>query len=207
MRCFLYSVLACLLFQCKSDYHALSPASMDEACATRLVPKLAPASVYQASIDVTGHHLSGLLVIKAMTDSTWRAVFTNEAGVTFVDLGFNADGTFTVHHAIRQLNRKPILTTLSKDFALVIGLPFQHGQLSRFTAGDDVYFGVRQKNESYYFITRKDCAYLHRMERGSDRKRVVSIDVTGTAYPTPSQLMLRHHTFDMQIKLNRIERE
>ena len=142
-----------------------------------------------------------------MPDSSWRAVFTNEAGVTFVDLGFQKDGTYIVHHAIRQLNRKAVLTTLKKDFTLIIGLPFQQGQLLRFTAGEEVYLGVRQKKESYYFITRKDCASLHRMERGSVRKRVVSLDVPGTSYPTPSQLVLQHHTFDMQIKLNRIERE
>ena len=207
MRYLLYSLIACLLFQCKSEYAALDASTPDNACAARIMPKLAPASLYQASIDVTGHHLSGLLVIKQMPDSSWRAVFTNEAGVTFIDLGFQKDGTVTVHHVVRQLNRKPVLTTLRKDFALVIGLPFYQKELMRFTMGDEVYFAVRQKKESYYFITSKDCASLHRMERGSVRKRVVSLDVPGTSYPTPSQLVLQHHTFDMQIKLNRIERE
>jgi hypothetical protein len=207
MRCLLYSALAFVLFQCKSDYAALIPVANDQACMARTMPRLDRSSLYKASIDVTGHHLSGLLVIKAMPDSSWRAVFTNEAGVTFVDLGFQKDGTYTVHHAIRQLNRRAVLTTLKKDFTLIIGLPFQQVQPSRFTAGEKVYFGVRQKKESYYFITSKDCASLQGMERGSDRKRVVSIDVPGTSYPTPSQLVLQHHTFDMQIKLNRIERE
>jgi hypothetical protein len=206
MRCLLFSTLAFLLFQCKSDYSTLVSAAQSTGCA-HTKPLLAPSSLYHASIDVTGHHLSGLLVIKAMPDSTWRAVFTNEAGVTFIDLGFQNDGSVIVHHAIRQLNRKPVLTTLGKDFALIIGLPFQQGKILRFTAGEEVYHGARQKKESYYFITRKDCASLHRMERGSDRKRVVSVDLPGTGYPTPSQLVLQHHTFDMQIKLNRIERE
>lgn len=207
MRCLLFSVLAFVLFQCKSDYATLVPVAYDQTCAARILPTLDPTLLYKASIDVSGHHLSGLLVIKAMPDSSWRAVFTNEAGVTFVDIGFQRDGSYTVHHAIRQLNRKAVLVTLEKDFALIIGLPFQQGLPSRFTAGEEVYFGIRQKKESYYFITRKDCASLQRMERGSDRKRVVSIDVPGTSYPTPSQLVLQHHTFDMQIKLNRIERE
>ncbi|HTF21173.1 MAG TPA: hypothetical protein VK658_24020 [Chryseolinea sp.] len=207
MRSLLYSALIFALCQCKSDYRALAPVAYDQPCAARTLPRLNPSSLYQASINVTGHHLSGLLIIKAMPDSTWRTVFTNEAGVTFVDIGFKKDGSSVVHHAIRQLNRKAVLTTLKKDFALIIGLPFQQVLPSRYTAGDEVYFGVRQKKESYYFITRKDCASLQRMERGSVRKRVVSIDVPGTSYPTPSQLVLQHHTFDMQMKLNRIERE
>ena len=204
MRYLIYSVLALLLFQCKSDYSALVP--RDAVCQPT-APRLASSSLYQASIDVTGHHLSGLLVIKEMPDSTWRAVFTNEAGVKFIDLGFQSDGSVKVHHAIKQLNRKPVLVTLGKDFALIIGLPFHHQHLSSSIAGEEVYFRVRQKKESYYFITSKDCASLRRMERGSDSRRVVSVDVPGTSYPMPSQLVLQHHTFDMQIKLNRIEKE
>ncbi|MGC3948596.1 MAG: hypothetical protein QM762_29540 [Chryseolinea sp.] len=206
MRYLIYSALVFLLVQCKSDYSALVPKAQDQACVP-VIPYLTTSSLYKASIDVTGHHLSGLLVIKAMADSSWRAVFTNEAGVTFIDLGFQKDGSMTVHHAIRQLNRKPVLVTLGKDFSLIIGLPFQRSQISQSIAGEEVYFQARQKKESYYFITSKDCASLRRMERGSDRKRVVSVDVTGTSYPMPSQLMLQHHTFDMQIKLNRIEKE
>jgi hypothetical protein len=207
MRYLLFSAVSVLLFQCKSDYALLAPAPADNACASRVRPALAQTSLYQASIDVTGHHLSGLLVIKALPDSIWRAVFTNEAGVTFIDLGFGPHGAFTVHHVIRQLNRKPVLTTLRKDFALLIGLPFANQPVTPFISGDEVYFEARQKKESYYFITRKDCASLHRLERGSTRKRIVTVDVPSTGYPSPAQLVLKHHTFDMQIKLNRIERE
>ena len=207
MRFLLYSFFAFLFVQCKSEYSALVSAVADNGCASRIRPQLAPLSFYTASIDVSGHHLSGLMVIKIMPDSSWRAVFTNEAGVTFVDLGLNRDGSFKVYHVIRQLNRKPVLTTLNKDLGLIIGLPFSSGHAAAFQAGDNLYFQAGQKNESYYFITSKDCASLRRMERGSVRRRVVSVDVTGTGYPAPSQLVLQHHTFDMQIKLNRIERE
>lgn len=207
MRYLRFSLLIVLFVQCKSDYSALVAHTPDAPCAKHVMPRLAPSSLYQASIDVTGHHLSGLLVVKEMPDSSWRAVFTNEAGVTYVDLGLRRDGTYTVHHAVRQLNRRPVLMTLQKDFALMIGIPFHQRSVNSFSAGDEVYFGVSQKNESYYFITSKDCASLHRMERGSDRKKVVSIELPGTGYPRPSALVLQHHTFDMQINLNRIERE
>lgn len=207
MRFLHFSICVFLFCACRSAYHELTPIASDDACANRLRPKLASGSLYHASVDVTGHHLSGLLLMKQMPDSTWRAVFTNEAGVTFVDMELRADGTFKVHQVVGQLDRKPVLTTLYKDFALVIGLPFAHKPLKPFRNGDEVYFQSREKKESYYFITFKDCASLHRMERGSARKKVVSVDVSSHGYPTPEQLMLKHHTFNMQIKLSRIERE
>lgn len=207
MRCLLFSLFSLLLFRCASEYRQLKPAAADNECALRIAPRHATTSWYSASIDVVGRHLSGLLFIKNMPDSTWRIVFTNEVGVTFLDVGFLNDGTFKVYKVISQLNKKPVLTTLRKDFELILGLPFQNVTYDRFFAGDEVYFGVKQKKERAYFITQKDCASLQRMERGSARKRIVSVTVSAPGYPSPDQIELKHYTFDMQIKLTRIEKQ
>jgi hypothetical protein len=206
MRYLLYSVLCLYCFGCASEYGHLASATPDNACALRIRPNL-HTSLYTAGIDVVGNHISGLLFLKHMPDSSWRVVFTNEAGVTFLDMGISPDGTSKVFSVVKQLNRKAVLTTLRKDFELILGLPFRSGNYSRFVAGDDVYYGVNQKKEWAYFITSKDCAYLRRLERGSSRKRVVSATVSSPGYPTPERIEITHHTFDMQIKLSRIQRE
>ncbi|HTE32639.1 MAG TPA: hypothetical protein VK666_19800 [Chryseolinea sp.] len=207
MRCLLFSLFSLLLVRCASEYHQLKPVEADNECASRIVPHHTSSSWYSASIDVVGRHLSGLLFIKNLPDSTWRIVFTNEVGVTFLDVGFLNNGKFKVYKVVSQLNKKPVLTTLRKDFELILGLPFRDAAFERFIAGDEVYFGVKQKNETAYFITQKDCASLQRMERGSARKRIVSVTVSAPGYPSPEQIELKHYTFDLQIKLTRIKKE
>ncbi len=207
MRSLHFSLLCLLLAGCASDYRHLKTAEPDDPCELRLIPNLTSPSWFDASIDVAGQHISGLLLIKTMADSSRRVVFTNEAGITYLDFGFLRDGTFKVFNVIHQLNRKAVITTLRKDFELIIGLPFHKGKFLRFVAGEEVYFGVKQKKETAYFITSKDCASLQRMERGSARKRVVSVSVQPPGYPTPERLELTHHTFNMQIKLTRIQKE
>jgi len=204
---FLPFSLSCLLaVACASEYRQLMPAEADADCASRIVPRHTNLAWYNASIDVAGHHISGLILIKHLPDSTWRVVFTNEAGLTFFDIGYSVDGKFRTHTIIKQLDRKAVISILRKDFELVIGIPFRNGGYSRFVAGDEVYYRVKQNNEIAYFITSKDCASLRRVESGSARKRLVSITMPSTGYPAPARIEVKHHTFNMHIGLTRIQK-
>jgi len=195
------------MMNCASDYRHLQAAGPDEDCARKIVPLNISTSWYNASVDVVGNHLSGLLLIKNMPDSSMRVVFTNEAGVTFFDFGFSRKGDFKVYHIVRQLDKKPAIETLRKDFALILCLPFRNKLYERLISDDEIYFRVKQKNETAYFITNKDCASLQRLEWGTPRKRMVSVKTPGSGYPSPETIELAHLTFNMQIKLTRIQRE
>lgn len=202
----LFSVL--LTFACcASDYKYMQTVDGDPACIIKLAPTHFETSWYHASVDVMGRHISGLLLIKNMPDSAQRIVFTNEAGVTFFDFGFSKEGKFKVFSIVKQLDRAPVIQTLQKDFRLILGLPFREASYQVATRDDEVFYGVRQKNETAYFITTKDCASLRRLELGSDRKRIVTVLVSGSGYPQPDNIELVHNTFDMQIKLTRLNKE
>ena len=206
MRYLLFSVL--LTFTCcAADYKYMQTAVSDPACISKLAPDHFETSWYHASVDVVGRHISGLLLIKNMPDSVQRIVFTNEAGVTFFDFGFSKEGHFKVFNIIKQLDRTPVVQTLEKDFRLILGLPFREAAYEVSTRNDEVFYGVRQKSETAYFITTKDCASLRRLELGSDRKRKVTVLVSGNGYPQPDNIELVHNTFYMQIKLTRFNKE
>src|SRR5215207_2278735 len=115
MRYLFFSAACIACFCCSSDYHYMNAIQANEDCIAKLTPFRLNTSWYHASVDVVGSHISGLLLIKHMPDSSMRVVFTNEAGVTFFDFGFN-DGNFKVHNIIGQLNKKPVIQTLRKDF-------------------------------------------------------------------------------------------
>jgi len=208
MQCLPYSFICILLLSsCASEYKHLQKSSPDVSCSQRVVPRYSGTSWYDASIDVTGRHMSGLLLMKSMPDSSKRVVFTNEAGITFFDFSFSKDGVFKTITIIKQLNKKPVIRTLSKDFALVLGLPFYGGTFERYTGDENVYYGVRQKKGTAYFITNKDCASLQGLEWGTRRKRIVSVRLPGSGYPVPDRIELDHHTFSMLINLTRIKKE
>ena len=208
MRCLLFeSVIAVLLIGCASDYAHLQKIPDARDCPGKILPLVIETSWYDASVDVVGKHISGLLLIKNMPDNSKRVVFTSEAGLTFFDFSFSKEGNFHIVSVIKQFDRKAVIKTLQKDFALILGLPFLNKTIERYTAGDDVYFGFKEKNGTAYFITNKDCASLQRLEWGDKGKRLVTAHTPGSGYPTPSVIEIDHHTFSMKIKLTRIEKE
>jgi hypothetical protein len=196
---------AALLSSCKSEYKALRPSPATENCFAKFDHEFETAW-YSATIDVHGHHLSGLLLIKNAGQDTYRIVFTSEAGVTFFDFQFSDNGDFRVKKIIKQIDRKPVISVLRHDFALLLRLPFKTGPLLRYEGGDEAFMAAKGKNGTSYFITDRDCASLHRLEIGSARKRKVTLEMKGL-YDQPEGIEITHHTFDMVIKLKKIERE
>lgn len=191
---------------CGSAYKSLELVQTDQVCINKNLPLAISDSWYHASVDVVGKHLSGLIFIKNMPDSSRRVVFTSEAGVTFFDFGFGPKGKFIVHSVISKLDRKAVVTTLRKDFELLLGIPFQEGKLQTWRTPEEIYVGAPQKKETAYFITDKDCSSLRRFELGSTKKKKVTIQIAGS-YPKPDTLEIRHYTFSLQIKLTRFQKE
>jgi hypothetical protein len=208
MRCLLFeSIIAVCLVGCASEYAHLQKTQNDGDCPDRILPLIIETSWYQASVDVTGKHISGLLLIKNMPDSSKRVVFTSEAGLTFFDFSFSKEGRFSVVSVIKQFDRNVVIQTLEKDFALMLGIPFLKGAGVRYTTGNDLYFEFKEKNGTAYFITSKDCASLQRLEWGDKGKRLVTVRTPGSVFPTPATIEVEHHTFRMSIKLTRIQKE
>ncbi len=191
---------------CKSQQTGHQYVALDTACVERIMPTRIETAWYRANVTVYGKQISGLLLIKNMADSAYRVVFTNEGGVTFFDFGFY-DKTTTVHSVIPQLNKRIVLKTLQKDFELILGLPFRTGSLKSWVRGEDIFFGIPTKKETACFITHKDCAFLHSLAWETPKKRMVSVELSGVGYPSPERLVVRHHTFSMEIDLRQINME
>ena len=95
MRYLLLSSCIFLLAGCSSVYKNLQPATGDINDLQKFKPNFKNA-LYKAEIDVVGHHLSGLLLIKTLPDTTIRMVFSTETGYKFFDFAFSPDGGFKV---------------------------------------------------------------------------------------------------------------
>ena len=206
MRYFLLSSFLFLLFGCSSVYKDLNKTTGDVYAINKFKPAITVA-LYKAQINVIGNYLSGLLLIKKMPDSSTRMVFSSEMGLTFFDFEFSKDGAFKVYSILKKMDRKAVIKTLRKDFELILmqNLKMEQAYILK-DSSLNLYYAFPQSKGNNYYITDKESKTLIGMERGSKRKRIVSVICQNYWNGLPDTIGITHHTFDFTIGLKRIER-
>lgn len=174
-----------------------------------LLQKFKPAftvALYNTTVDVVGNHLSGLLLIKKMPDSTTRMVFSNEMGLSFFDFEFVDDGSFKVYSIIKKMNKKSVIKTLRHDFELILMNTLDYNKAIVKTNEGQLYFIFPQKKGYNYYITNADGTELVRMERASNKKAIVNAVMMNYNNGIPDTIGISHKIFEFNIGLKRIER-
>jgi hypothetical protein len=205
MRYLLFISGMVVLLGCTSLYSKLQKTTTDNSCLQKFKPHFTSA-LYRANIDIVGNHLSGLLIIKKMPDSSTRIVFSNEMGFTFFDFEFPAGGKFVVHNVIKQMNKKPVLKTLRKDFELVLMENMENKNPYTLKDSNFLYIAFPQTNGFYYYITDLNCTALIKMQRASKRKVVVEAVMNNYLNGMPDSIDISHKKFNFDIGLKMIER-
>lgn len=205
MRFLLLSSCLLLLAGCSSVYKNLQPATGNFNHIYKFRPQFSVV-LYNAEINVTSHHLSGLLLMKIMPDSSTRIVFSSEMGVKFFDFAFLKDGSFKVYYIIPQMNKGPVIKTLMKDFDLV--LMRQQGSHEHYILKDSahLYYVLPQQKGANYYITNMAGDSLLRMEKSSKRKPMAVATMMNYKNGLPDTIGIDHKNFKFTIGLKKIER-
>ncbi len=196
---------SCLFFflSCSTTHKQTQFAISDISSLQKFKPAFTVA-LYNTQVDVVGNHLSGLLIIKKMPDSSTRLVFSNEIGFKFFDFEFSADGKFKVYSVIKQMNKRSVLKTLRKDFELILMDHLENVSIR--TENGLLYYVVPQTKGYNYYITDSLGNKLIRLERASKTKTVVEAFMENYINGIPDTIGISHKTFNFTIGLKRIER-
>lgn len=200
-----------LLFSCsRTPIHDTwvwaSTVSKQESKLENFKPKFGRA-LYQTSVDVVGNHLSGLLLIKKMPDSSTRIVFTSEMGVGYFDFEFSKSGKFRVYSIIKKMNRKAVKKTLRNDFQLVLMSGVGESEPELRYHNQQLFHIFKQGKGYNYYITDSLQTRLILMERASAKKVVVNAWMQDFKNGIPDSISISHTGFQFNIGLKRISNE
>ena len=198
---------SCLLFvlSCSPSYKQMQSAKADINVLQKFKPAFTVA-LYNTTVDVVGNHLSGLLLIKKMADSSTRMVFSNEMGFSFFDFEFKPDGEFKVYSIMQKLNKKSVIKTLQHDFELILMNNLDTSKAIVKANEGLTYFIFPQGKGFNYYITNQSGSELVRMERSSNKKTIVEAVMKNYQNGVPDTIGISHKTFEFNIGLKRIER-
>ncbi|MBK7572678.1 MAG: hypothetical protein IPI10_14030 [Bacteroidetes bacterium] len=204
MRYFILSSLLFLCCSCSSVYKELTKTE-DKSCDLEKFRPSYGSALYTASIDILNKHMSGLLLIKAMPDSSIRTIFTNETGLTFFDFEFDRSTGFKVHSIFKKMDKKAIINTLRIDFELMLMNNLQFPSKMSFEYQQQNYYLFHQRNENIYMVTDSICNSLVRIELASKRKPKVDVTLLNYSNGIPSIITISHKHFNFTISLRQIE--
>ncbi len=205
MRYLLLSSCLFLIAGCASSYNHLKQTEGDASCLEKFRPRFTTA-LYTAQVNIVGNYLSGLLVIKAMPDSSLRLVFTSEMGLSLFDFEFTANGEFKVHHIIKKMDRRAVIKTLRQDFELILMRGLSTKMAGIYRNNDRIYYAFPQKKGSNYYITGPGCNELLGIEKASKRKAIVVAVMKNYVNGIPDTIGISHTTFQFNIALKKLER-
>lgn len=203
--CLILSSCLLIMLSCSPVHQQMQSAPADVNVLQKFKPAFTVA-LYNTTVDVMSNHLSGLLLIKKMPDSSTRVVFSNEMGLGFFDFEFAADGTFKVYSIMKKLNKKSVIKTLQHDFELVLMNNLDNSKAIVKTNEGLTYFIFPQSKGFNYYITNQTGNELVRMERASNKKIIVEAVMKNYINGIPDTIGISHKTFEFNIGLKRIER-
>ena len=205
MRYLLLSSCIFLLAGCSSVYKNLQPATGDINDLQKFKPNF-KSVLYKAEIDVVGHHLSGLLLIKTLPDSTIRMVFATETGYKFFDFSFSPDGGFKVFYVVRQMDKKAVIKTLSKDFELILMPQADYKSAYLRKDDDNLYYIFPRSKGTFCYITDLKSTEMKIMEISSPHKPIVQAIMKDDFNGIPDTIGISHKNFNFTIGLKKIDR-
>jgi hypothetical protein len=191
IRFLIFLNLALLNLSC-NQYRHLQKIQSDESCLLKLKPDFNHV-IYKTSVDVVGKHISGILVVKRMPDSSTRIVFTNEMGFSFFDFGFPPDSGFKVYQIVSQMNKDALIRTLRKDFELLLFRNLDNRKYYALKDSELIYHAFPQAEGVNYYITDMNCHELIKMQRASNKKPVMEAYIDGgSPVVAPDSISIRH---------------
>jgi hypothetical protein len=203
IRFFLFLSAASLIVSC-NQYRHMQKIQRSENCVLKFRPDFSRV-IYKTSVDVVGNHLSGLLVFKIMPDSSTRVVFTSETGLGFFDFGFLPENGFVVYQIISKMDKKAVITTLRKDFDLIMFNNTSGQDAYDLTDSSLVYHAFPQKKGVNYYITDAECSQLIKLQRASNKKPIMEAIMNGLSPGnSPETILIRHLNFNFTISLQKL---
>ncbi|MDR1887594.1 MAG: hypothetical protein LBQ70_06730 [Prevotellaceae bacterium] len=164
------------------------------------LPELPDETFFNAVVEVRGHTISGIMVIKKdeQIKNTCRILFTTVAGPKLMDMYITKDD-YNILYVTKKLKKRTILGLFQKDFALVSGL-YLAVQDKHCENGSCSVKLPKKKSAHYSFDAQNRISRAEYRGRGK-----VLLDVVYTYnQDNIESIFLQHYNFKMKITLNAI---
>jgi hypothetical protein len=160
--------------------------------------------VYKANITVYGHELSGIFIAKKINDTTHRVVFTTEFGNKLLDFEIS-ETSFKVNSIVSELDRKILISTLKKDFRLLLKKDYIIDK--QFENQENTIYKTKDGKQYNFIFLSKGNNKLEKVVHASETKEKITISFSSENNIFAEKIEILHQNIKLKIELNYFKTE
>lgn len=157
--------------------------------------------VYKGKIEIYGNNISGLLILKKITDTDHRMVMTTDFGNKLLDFEIS-DTNFKINYVTPDMDREMVKKFLEKDFRILLKENFEVSQQHE-SMLEKIYTSQKDK-ESFYLFFNKETGILQKMIYTENGKEKINFKFEGKTAIFADRIELIHQDIKLKITLNAI---
>ncbi|NIF07681.1 hypothetical protein F3J23_19840 [Chryseobacterium sp. Tr-659] len=197
-----YSLVILLTASCKTYKLAdVKPISTAEKTVENLYFSSHDDYVYKCQMDIYKNHVSGILIIKKLNETTHRVALTSDFGNKLIDFEVS-DHDFKLNYVLPDLDKKIVINFLKNDFQQL--LKRQYPVSESFENENARIYLSKIENKSYYLFFNKETGLLKQIIYTKNNKEKIDFTFDAKKHIFADSLNLQHKDFKINIKLFQI---
>ena len=191
-----------MLISCKTfQLTDAKPVSCSEKTVENLYFSSPEDYVYKCQIDIYKNHVSGILIIKKLNETTHRVALTSDFGNKLIDFEIS-DVDFKVNYVIPDLDKKIIINFLRNDFQQLLKRQYPVNETFE-NAQSNIYLSKEDK-KTYYLFFNKENGLLNTIIYTKNNKEKIDFTFEAKKHIFADSIHLQHKDFKINIKLVQI---
>lgn len=202
LQIFLYSLVFLLFLSCKTyKLTGVKPTPNSEKTVENLYFSSNEDYVYKCQMDIYKNHVSGILIIKKINETTHRVVLTSDFGNKLIDFEISKDN-FKLNYVLPDLDKKIVINFLKDDFQQLLKQKYPVNE-SFENEKFKVYLSKIDK-KTYYLFFNKENNLLNQIIYTKNNKEKIDFTFDAKKHIFADSLNLQHKDFKINIKLFQI---
>ena len=202
LRNLAYSLIFILFTSCKTyTLTDVKPIPSSEKTVENLYFSSSEDYVYKCQIDIYKNHVSGILIIKKISETTHRVVLTSDFGNKLIDFEISEDD-FKLNYVLPDLDKKIVINFLRNDFQQL--LKQKYPVTESFENENSKIYLSKMDKKGYYLFFNKENNLLKQIVYTKNNKEKIDFTFDAKKNTFADSLNLQHKDFKINIKLFQI---
>lgn len=157
--------------------------------------------VYKCQMEVYGNDISGILIIKKISETTHRVVMTSDFGNKMIDFEIS-DNDFKLNYVLEDLNKKMVINFLKNDFQEL--LKQKYPITESFENNDSKIYLSNIDKKQYYLFFNKNSGLLNQIVYTQNNREKIDFTFEAKKHTFAETINLQHKDYKINIKLFQI---